>query len=63
MIVDVERAGELLLELRSTGRTVPELPDGLRPETWDEAYAIQDALHEAAGWDLPVAKVGWFRRQ
>jgi 2-keto-4-pentenoate hydratase len=58
ILVDAQHAGALLMELRTTGRTIPELPDGLRPESWEEAYAVQDALHVAAGWDIAVLKVG-----
>lgn len=58
MNVDVEHAAALLLEQLETGRTIPALPDGLRPATMEEAYAIQDALHRQAGWDIGVIKVG-----
>ena len=58
ILVDVPHAGALLLELRRSGRTIPELPDGLRPASWEEAYAIQDALHDAGDWDIGVLKVG-----
>ncbi len=58
MSVDAKRAGALLVELRETGRTIPELPDGLRPGSWEEAYAIQDALHDAGGWEIGALKVG-----
>lgn len=58
ILVDAQHAGALLLELRTSGATIPELPDGLRPGSWQEAYAIQDALHAAAGWEIGVLKVG-----
>ena len=58
MKVDVEHAAALLLEQHETGGTIPDLPDGLRPATMEEAYAIQDALHRHAGWDIGVLKVG-----
>jgi 2-keto-4-pentenoate hydratase len=58
ILVDAVHAGALLLELRETGRTVPELPDGLRPASLDEAYAIQDELHRQGGWPVGVLKVG-----
>ncbi|MFV2040297.1 MAG: 2-keto-4-pentenoate hydratase [Acidimicrobiales bacterium] len=58
ILVDTRHAAALLLELRETMRTIPELPDGLRPASWEEAYAIQDALHEAAGWEIGALKAG-----
>lgn len=58
MLVDAPHAGRLLVEMRETGRHLPELPDGLRPGTWSEAYAIQDALQEAGGWAIGALKVG-----
>lgn len=58
MSLDVENAAALLLEQFETGRTIPDLPDGLRPATMEEAYAIQDALHRQAGWDIAVIKIG-----
>mgnify|MGYP001812154645 CR=1 FL=1 len=56
--VDVPHAASLLLEMRNTMRTIPQLPDGLRPGSPDEAYAIQDALVAAGGWDIAALKVG-----
>lgn len=58
ILVDAPHAGALLVELRESGRTVPELPDGLRPADWTEAYAIQDELHRQGGWDVGALKVG-----
>ncbi|MCP3991908.1 MAG: hypothetical protein GY724_22740 [Actinomycetia bacterium] len=56
--VDIEHAVGLLIECRETGRPIPDLPDGLRPGSWDEAYAIQDALHAEGGWGTAALKVG-----
>ncbi len=56
--VDAARAAALLLELRQQGRTVSELPEGLRPASSEDAYAIQDALHRAGGWEIGALKVG-----
>lgn len=56
--VDAPHAGALLVELRETMRTVPELPDGLRPATFEEAYAIQDELQRQGGWETGAIKVG-----
>ncbi|MEM7286685.1 MAG: hypothetical protein AAF480_10075 [Actinomycetota bacterium] len=58
MTVDAPHAGALLLELRETMRTIPELPDGLRPATFEEAYAIQDELQRQGGWGTGALKVG-----
>ena len=55
---DPSHAAKLLLELRETGHTIPELPDGLRPGSFEEAYAIQDELRRQAGWAAEVIKVG-----
>ena len=58
MTVDAPHAGALLVELRETMRTIPELPDGLRPGTFEEAYAIQDELQRQGGWGTGALKVG-----
>lgn len=58
ILVDAPHAAALLLELRASGRTIPELPDGLRPGTLEEAYAIQDELHRQGGWSTGALKVG-----
>lgn len=34
------------------------MPDGLRPETLDEAYAIQAELNRRGGWPIGALKVG-----
>lgn len=39
-------------------RTIPELPDGLRPGSFEEAYAIQDELQRQGGWAIGALKVG-----
>ena len=56
--VDAPHAGALLVELRQTMRTIPELPDGLRPGSFEEAYAIQDELRRQGGWGVGALKVG-----
>lgn len=56
--VDAAHAGALLAEMHTTGRTIPELPDGLRPGTVAESYAIQDALHDALAFPIAALKVG-----
>ncbi|MFN3217986.1 MAG: 2-keto-4-pentenoate hydratase [Acidimicrobiales bacterium] len=56
--VDAAHAGALLAEMHMSGRTIPELPDGLRPGTVAESYAIQDALHEALALPIGALKVG-----
>ena len=50
------RAGQLLLDVRQSGRRLDVLPDDLRPQTAAEAYAIQEiVLREigvAGGWKV-----------
>lgn len=54
----IQEAALLLLDLRRRRATIEALPDQLTPATNDEAYAIQDAIHQAAGWTIEVLKVG-----
>lgn len=49
-----EAAAERLLSPRNGGPRIVDLPESLRPTTWQAAYAIQDALIARLG---PV--VGW----
>ncbi len=58
ILVDVPHAAALLAEVRQSGRTIPQLPDGLRPGTTEEAYAIQDAVVASQGWEISCLKVG-----
>jgi 2-keto-4-pentenoate hydratase len=51
---DPARAAELLLQARATRQWLDALPDGARPKTETEAYAIQDTVARHLG---PV--VGW----
>ena len=51
---DCARAAELLLQARATRQWLEALPDGARPRTEAEAYAIQDMVAYRLG---PV--VGW----
>ena len=51
---DCAHAAELLLQARATHRRLEALPDGARPRTEAEAYAIQDMVAYRFG---PV--VGW----
>ena len=52
----LHQAAELLLEARRTLQPLDELPPGLRPETLEEAYFIQDVmlqvLGKAGGWKV-----------
>ncbi len=41
-----EEAANLLVKLRQTGDIVPNMPDGLRPNSIDDGYAIQEAVVE-----------------
>jgi 2-keto-4-pentenoate hydratase len=52
-----QRAAQLLLDARATGKRLPELPADARPRSAGEAYAVQDAIVRAVG---PIAawKVG-----
>ncbi|MGV6874016.1 2-keto-4-pentenoate hydratase [Pseudochelatococcus sp. B33] len=50
----IEAAAERLLSPRNGGPRIVDLPDTLRPTSWQAAYAIQDALIARLG---PV--VGW----
>lgn len=42
--MDVDRAAAELLDMRATQRVEPDLPDGLRPSTLDDAYAVQSRV-------------------
>jgi len=42
--MDVERAAAELLDMRATQRVEPDLPDALRPSTFDDGYAIQSRV-------------------
>jgi 2-keto-4-pentenoate hydratase len=50
------QAAEMLLEARRTLQPIDELPPGLRPQTLEEAYFIQDvmlqALGKVGGWEV-----------
>ncbi|TGD97346.1 2-keto-4-pentenoate hydratase [Methylobacterium nonmethylotrophicum] len=54
MPLDIEAAAAALLDARRTGSRLAALPEGARPETEPEAYAVQDAVARVLG---PVA--GW----
>jgi len=56
----VAQATELLVTARRTGRLIDALPDACRPQTLDDAFAIQDATLAAlgetvAGWKVAIA--------
>ena len=59
MSADIAAAAEALLEARRTRRWLAALPEGARPGTDAEAYAIQDrvvqALGEVGGWKVGAA--------
>jgi 2-keto-4-pentenoate hydratase len=50
---DIDRAATLL-DAATAGARLADLPEALRPATWDDAYAVQDAVIRRMG---PV--VGW----
>lgn len=54
----IRQAVELLIAARRDRRALPGLPDGCRPGTTDEGFAIQDALVRTAGGGVAGWKVG-----
>lgn len=54
----LEEAAAFLFHLRVQRETTTQLPFEIAPRSLDDAYAIQDALHAAAGWPIGVLKVG-----
>lgn len=54
----IEEAAAFLFHLRVQRETASALPFEIAPRDLDDAYAIQDALHAAAGWPIAVLKVG-----
>ena len=52
----IERASELLEDVRRAGKTLPCIPEECRPETLADAYAVQDRLASRLGWEIG----GWF---
>lgn len=44
MTRSASKTADLLLEMRRTKKSLPNLPDGLRPSSVDEAYAVQEVL-------------------
>lgn len=54
----IEEAAAFLFHLRVQRETAPALPHEIAPRTIDDAYAIQDQVHDAAGWLIGVLKVG-----
>lgn len=61
-IDEMRQAVELLLEARRTRQPIAELPVALRPQTLNEAYAVQDRIAEAlgpvGGWKVGAARAG-----
>ena len=54
MIIDLAHAAQALLDTRRTRRWLDDLPEGARPRSEAEAYAIQDLVARSLG---PIA--GW----
>jgi len=54
----IEEAAAFLFHLRIQRQIATSLPIEIRPSTTDDAYAIQDAIHDTAGWPIPMLKVG-----
>lgn len=60
-------AARALLEARRDHRTIDAIPEGCRPRTVDEGYAVQDALVAleacpVVGWKLGATTPYWQRR-
>lgn len=54
----LEEAAAYLFHLRVQRETASQLPFEIAPRSLEDAYGIQDALHDAAGWPIEVLKVG-----
>lgn len=52
----IERAAELLKAARIDNKVIDGIPETFRPNSLDEAYAVQDRFVEILGWDVG----GWF---
>lgn len=55
---EIEDAAMFLLHLRTQRGQVRSLPGELTPKTLEQAYDIQDATHQFAGWPIGMLKVG-----
>jgi len=60
-------AARVLLQARRAGTTLDAIPEGCRPRTVDEGYAVQDALvalsgARVLGWKLGATTQYWQRR-
>lgn len=60
MSFDAPEAARLLVEARRSSRRLPDLPQLLRPETIEQAYAVQDAIIGLVG-PIGAWKVGPWR--
>ncbi|WP_193334785.1 2-keto-4-pentenoate hydratase [Devosia beringensis] len=54
----IAKAAEFLIQARRDGRRLDSLPDALRPQSIDEAHAIQDAVFARSGEKISAIKVG-----
>ena len=54
--MNADKAAEILIEARRSGRKIENLPPDCRPENYDQAYAIQAAIMRRvpnlAGWKM-----------
>jgi 2-keto-4-pentenoate hydratase len=62
-----EEAARALWNARRALRTIPAIPEGCRPKTVDEGYAVQDALvvlsgERVVGWKLGATTPYWQKR-
>jgi 2-keto-4-pentenoate hydratase len=48
----IQSAAHILAERRRVGEAGPGLPAGLRPQTLDDAWAVQAAAAEQLGWEV-----------
>ena len=58
---DTAKAASILCDVRSTAEAIPALPEPVRPETLDEAYAIQVQLNEQLTRDVGLGPVAGYK--
>jgi len=53
---DINRAAEILAAARRDHQCIDGIPQDVRPQNLNEAYAVQDRLADVLGWEVG----GWF---